>query len=195
MRKIGYIRVSSEDQNLARQKQQLQEIGMDIIFEEKISGATMNRLELQNMLKEIKSGDVIYVTDLTRITRSTHDLFLLIDLIRGKKAYLKSLKDTWLDLSEENPYSQFLITIMAGVNQLERDLIRMRQREGIEIAKREGKFKGRVKKYHNNHAGMNYALKLYQESEMTVKQICEITNISRASIYRKLLEIKGLESF
>jgi len=195
MRKIGYIRVSSEDQNLARQKQQLQEIGMDIIFEEKISGATMNRLELQNMLKEIKSGDVIYVTDLTRITRSTHDLFLLIDLIRGKKAYLKSLKDTWLDLSEENPYSQFLITIMAGVNQLERDLIRMRQREGIEIAKREGKFKGRVKKYHNNHAGMNYALKLYQEGEMTVKQICEITNISRASIYRKLLEIKGLESF
>lgn len=131
---------------------------------------------------------------LTRITRSTHDLFLLIDLIRGKKAYLKSLKDTWLDLSEENPYSQFLITIMAGVNQLERDLIRMRQREGIEIAKREGKFKGRVKKYHNNHAGMNYALKLYQEGEMTVKQICEITNISRASIYRKLLEIKGLDS-
>ena len=195
MRKIGYIRVSSEDQNLARQKQQLQEIGMDIIFEEKISGATMNRLELQNMLKEIKSGDVIYVTDLTRITRSTHDLFLLIDLIRGKKAYLKSLKDTWLDLSEENPYSQFLITIMAGVNQLERDLIRMRQREGIEIAKREGKFKGRVKKYHNNHAGMNYALKLYQDGEMTVKQICEITNISRASIYRQLLEIKGLESF
>ena len=84
---------------------------------------------------------------------------------------------------------------MAGVNQLERDLIRMRQREGIEIAKREGKFKGRVKKYHNNHAGMNYALKLYQDGEMTVKQICEITNISRASIYRKLLEIKGLESF
>ena len=194
MRKIGYIRGSSEDQNLARQKQQLLEIGMDIIFEEKISGATMNRLELQNMLKEIKSGDVIYVTDLTRITRSTHDLFLLIDLIRGKKAYLKSLKDTWLDLSEENPYSQFLITIMAGVNQLKRDLIRMRQREGIEIAKREGKFKGRVKKYHNNHAGMNYALKLYQEGKMTVKQICEITNISRASIYRKLLEIKGLDS-
>ncbi|MGL5057099.1 MAG: recombinase family protein [Fusobacteriaceae bacterium] len=194
MRKIGYIRVSSEDQNLARQKKQLLEIGMDIIFEEKISGATMNRLELQNMLKEIKCGDVIYVTDLTRITRSTHDLFSLIDFIRTKRANLKSLKDTWLNLDEDNPYSQFLITIMAGVNQLERDLIRMRQREGIEIAKREGKFKGRVKKYHNNHAGMNYALKLYREGEMTVKQICEITNISRASIYRKLIEIKGVDS-
>ncbi|MGL4862624.1 MAG: helix-turn-helix domain-containing protein [Cetobacterium sp.] len=61
---------------------------------------------------------------------------------------------------------------MARINQLERDLIRMRQRKG--------KFKERVKKYHNNHAGMNYVLKLYQEGEMTVKQICEIINISRA---------------
>ncbi|MGL6023743.1 MAG: recombinase family protein [Cetobacterium sp.] len=85
--------MSSEDQNLARQKKQLLEIGMDIIFEEKISGATMNRLELQNMLKEIKCGDVIYVTDLTRITRSTHDLFSLIDFIRTKRANLKSLKE------------------------------------------------------------------------------------------------------
>lgn len=190
MRKIGYVRVSSENQNLGRQLQQLEEIGMDMIFKEKISAATTERRELQNMLAELKSGDTIYVTDLTRITRSTQDLFLLIDEIRGKKALLKSLKDTWLDLSEENPYSQFLITVMAGVNQLERDLIRMRQKEGIELAKKEGKFKGRAKKYHGNHAGMKHALKLYEDGQMTVKQICEITNISRASIYRKILENK-----
>ncbi|MEN1761753.1 helix-turn-helix domain-containing protein, partial [Anoxynatronum sibiricum] len=72
--------------------------------------------------------------------------------------------------------------------QLERDLIRMRQSEGIELAKKEGKYKGRVKKYHQNHAGMNYAVKLYQEGEMTVNQICDITNVSRASLYRKLSE-------
>ncbi|GAF23274.1 resolvase [Bacillus sp. JCM 19047] len=111
-----------------------------------------------------------------------------LDNIRSKKANLKSLKDTWLDLSEENPYSQFLITVMTGVNQLERDLIRMRQREGIELAKKEGKFKGRLKKYHKNHAGMNYAVKLYKEGGMTVDLICEITNISRSSLYRKLSE-------
>ncbi|WP_244323920.1 helix-turn-helix domain-containing protein, partial [Enterococcus gallinarum] len=111
-----------------------------------------------------------------------------IDLIRRKKASLKSLKDTWLDLSEDNPYSQFLITVMAGVNQLERDFIRMRQREGIELAKKEGKFKGRLKKYHKNHAGMKYAVKLYKEGGMTVNQICEITNVSRASLYRRLSE-------
>lgn len=188
MRKIGYIRVSSTSQNPSRQFQQLNEIGMDIIFEEKASGATKDREHLKKMLEDLQEGDIIYVADLTRITRSTKDLFELIDYIRSKKANLKSLKDTWLDLSEDNPYSQFLITIMAGVNQLEQDLIRMRQREGIELAKKEGKFKGRLKKYHKNHAGMNYAVKLYKEGNMTVNKICEITNVSRASLYRKLSE-------
>ena len=188
IRKIGYIRVSSTSQNPSRQFQQLNEIGMDIIFEEKVSGAAKDREQLQKMLEDLQEGDIIYVTDLTRITRSTQNLFELIDLIRRKKASLKSLKDTWLDLSEDNPYSQFLITVMAGVNQLERDLIRMRQREGIELAKKEGKFKGRLKKYHKNHAGMKYAVKLYKEGGMTVNQICEITNVSRASLYRRLSE-------
>lgn len=119
LKKIGYVRVSSTSQNTSSQFRQLNEIGMDIIYEEKISGATKDREQLQKMLEDLQEGDIIYVTDLTRITRSTQDLFELIDLIRNKKASLKSLKDTWLDLSEDNPYSQFLITVMAGVNQLE----------------------------------------------------------------------------
>ena len=192
MRKIGYIRVSSLDQNPARQLQQLNEVGMDVIFEEKESGATQDRPELQKMLKELREDDIIYVSDLTRITRSTRDLFELVDYIKQKKANLKSLKDSWLDLSEENPYSQFLMTVMGGVNQLERDLIRMRQREGIDLAKKEGKYRGRVKKYHHKHAGINYAVKLYQEGKMTVKQICEITNVSRSALYRRLSELDNI---
>jgi DNA invertase Pin-like site-specific DNA recombinase len=191
MRKIGYVRVSSVDQNPARQLQQLNELGMDVIFQEKISGATQERPELKNMLSFLEEGDTIFVTDLTRITRSTRDLFELVDEIKSKKANLKSLKDTWLDLSEDNPYSNFLITVMGGVNQLERDLIRMRQREGIDLAIKEGKYKGRVKKYHQKHAGINYAVKLYNEGEMTVNQICEITSVSRSALYRRLRELKG----
>lgn len=191
MRKIGYVRVSSVDQNPARQLKQLEEIGMDILFQEKVSGATQDRPELKMMMSELQNEDTIYVTDLTRITRSTRDLFELVDEIKGKGANLKSLKDTWLDLSENNPYSQFLMTVMGGVNQLERDLIRMRQREGIELAKKEGKYKGRVKKYHKNHAGMKHALELYEKGGMTVKQICEITSISPASFYRRLKEYKN----
>ncbi|EAC6628829.1 recombinase family protein, partial [Listeria monocytogenes] len=102
MKKIGYVRVSSTSQNPSSQFRQLNEIGMDIIYEEKISGATKDREQLQKMLEDLQEGDIIYVTDLTRITRSTQDLFELIDLIRNKKASLKSLKDTWLDLSEDN---------------------------------------------------------------------------------------------
>ncbi|TKH14970.1 recombinase family protein, partial [Bacillus wiedmannii] len=71
MRKIGYVRVSSVDQNPKRQLQQMEEIGVDIIYQEKVSGANQDRPELQNMLGDLKEGDIIYVTDLTRITRST----------------------------------------------------------------------------------------------------------------------------
>ncbi|WP_043014324.1 recombinase family protein, partial [Clostridium perfringens] len=161
MMKLGYVRVSSQDQNEERQIRQLNEIGMDFIYKEKVSGATINREKLNELINNLKAGDTIYVTDLTRITRSTKDLFLLIEKIKSKDANLKSLKDTWIDLSESNPYSDFLITVMAGVNQLERDLIKMRQKEGIEIAKSQGKYKGRLKKYNKNHEGMNYAIKLY----------------------------------
>lgn len=188
MRKIGYARVSSQSQNEERQLKQLNEIGMDIIYKETTSGANMDREELQKMLEELQPQDTIYVTDLTRITRSTRDLFVLIDKIKSKGANLKSINDKWLDLSEDNPYSHFLITVMAGVNQLERDLLKMRQREGIEIAKAQGKYKGRVKKYHKDHEGMKHAMKLYREGEMTVKQICEITCVSRTALYARLKE-------
>lgn len=186
MRKLGYIRVSSEGQNTARQKEQLQSLNLDQIYEEKISGATMDRKELQKLLSELQPGDTIYVTDLTRITRSTKDLFFLIEEIKEKQALLVSLKDTWLDLSDENPYSDFLLTVMAGVNQLERDLIRMRQKEGIALAKKEGKFKGRLTRYTENHEGLRYALDLYDGGEMTVKKICAITHVSKSTLYRAL---------
>lgn len=75
---------------------------------------------------------------------------------------------------------------MAGVNQLERDLIRMRQREGIDLAKQEGKYLGRVKKYHSTHTGMNHAVQFYKEGNMTEKKICEITNVSRVDHFIRL---------
>ena len=187
MRKIGYIRVSSDSQNPARQIEQLNNIGMDIIYEEKISGANTNRSELKKMLEELKLGDEIYVTDLTRITRSSQDLFKLISEIKEKKGNLKSLKDTWLDLSEDSPYSDFLITIMFEVNQLERDLIRMRQQEGIEIAKQMDKYKRRVKNIMK--VIQEGIVKLYEERKFSVKEIYKVINISRSSLYRKLQDI------
>src|SRR5699024_1876607 len=111
MRKIGYVRVSSVEQNPARQYQQLKEMGMARIYEERLSGASQKRPELKNILEDLEVGDTMFVTDLTRITRSTRYLFELVDDIKQKEAYLKSLKDIWLDLSENNPYSEFLMTV------------------------------------------------------------------------------------
>jgi DNA invertase Pin-like site-specific DNA recombinase len=184
----GYARVSSAEQNAARQVKQLVEAGCEIILEEKLSGATTDRPQLQKMLADLKSGDVVIVSDLTRISRSSRDLFDLVDLIKQKGASLKSLKDTWLDTTSDNPYSAFLLTVMAGVSQLERDLIKQRQAEGVALAKERGKYRGRIKKYGEKQAGMNHALELYNGGKYTVKEICEITKVSRSAFYRELKE-------
>jgi len=190
----GYARVSTKEQNLDRQLKQLNDSGCDKIFEEKISGATTERPELQNMLSILQPGDKIIVSDLTRISRSSKDLFELIEIIKEKGAALKSLKDIWLDMTEDNPYSTFLLTVMAGVNQLERDITRMRQKEGIAIAKDKGRYVGRIKKYHDKHAGMNHAIELYQAGRHTIKEISEITNVSKSALYRKLATLKDKQS-
>lgn len=90
MRKIGYVRVSSQTQNEERQLKQLNKVGMDVIYREKISGETLERKELNKMFDNLQKEDVIFVTDLTRITRSTKDLFLLIDKVKSKGGKLKS---------------------------------------------------------------------------------------------------------
>jgi len=182
----GYARVSSVDQNEGRQIKPLKESGCEKIFTEKISGATMERPELQKMLNLLQPGDIIIVSDLTRISRSSRDLFDLVEIIKNRGASLKSLKDTWLDTTTDNPYSTFLLTIMAGVSQLERDLIKQRQAEGVTLAKEAGKYKGRTKKYIESHPGMNHAAELYKTGKYTVKQICQITNVSRSAFYRAI---------
>ncbi len=174
---LGYARVSTQEQNLARQLKQLNDYGCDYIFEEKTSGATTDRSELLRMLDNLCESDIVVVTDLTRISRSTQDLFKLIETIKGKGASIKSIKDTWLDTTSENPYSTFLLTVMAGVNQLERDLIRMRQREGIELAKERGVYKGRPKKYDDDNPNMEHALDLLANREtnkFTVKRYVKL---------------------
>lgn len=191
---IGYARVSTQEQNLARQLKQLSDYGCDHVYEEKTSGATTNREELQLMLDNLKEGDTIVVTDLTRISRSTKDLFELIEVIKSKGASIKSIKDTWLDTTSDNPYSTFLLTVMAGVNQLERDLLKMRQREGIDLAKQRGVYKGRPKKYGDKNPKMEHALELLtnrEENGYTVKKICEVTGVSRTVLYERAKE-KGI---
>ena len=179
---IGYIRVSTEEQNLDRQIDQLIAAGVDsrMIYKEKASGTIRNRPELERMLSELHPGDVIYITDLTRLSRSTKDLLELIDEVKSKGAALKSLKDTWLDTTENNPYSQFLLTVMAGLSQLERDLTSTRVKEGLEAAARRGRKGGRPSKQNEKK---EVVLALYN-SNMKVSDIVKQTGLSRSTVNR-----------
>ena len=194
MRKISYIRVSSEKQNTARQRKALKEAGCTISYEEKISGKNTNRPQLQEMLNALEAGDVVIVHEISRLSRSVKDLLLIVEQIKEKGASLKSLNEAWLDTSNDNPMNDFLLNIFGSLAQLERGLTLQRQREGIDIAKREGKFKGRkleVTEGGKKAEKATQAITWYKEGK-SVRYICKTLSIGTGTLYR-LLEREGLK--
>ena len=179
---LGYARVSTIDQNLDRQLDALKEYGVDerLIYREKITGTKRDRPELSRMLNEMQEGDTVVICDLTRISRSTKDMLDIIEKIRGKGAYIKSLKDTWLDTTSGNPYSQFLLVIMSGLSQLERDLISQRTKEGLKAAKARGRKGGRPS-IQNKHKDAVMAM---YSNKMKISEIASEIKISRSTVKR-----------
>lgn len=108
---IGYKRVSTQNQKLDRQTDLLNEYGVERIFEEKITGTKRERQELNKMLDMLREGDIVIVAELTRLSRSTKDLFEIVETIEKKGASIKSLKETWLDTT--TPQGKLLFTIFA----------------------------------------------------------------------------------
>lgn len=190
----GYARVSTIEQNLERQIQALKEANCQEIFMDKFSGATLERPELKKLFKKLKAGDTIIIVDLTRFSRSTMDLFTLIEELKQKGCFLKSIKDTWLDFSKENPFSTLLLTIFAGISQFERDMIRQRQSEGIAIAKQKGIYKGRPTQFTEKNPKLSHALELYKGGGYTVKEVCMVTGISEATFYRNWRKLLAKEA-
>lgn len=131
---VGYVRVSSADQNEARQ---VEAIGpVDRLFSEKVSGRTTNRAQLQEMLAYVREGDTVKVKSPDRLARSTTDLLGLVEQLRAKGVAVEFVDDP--ALNTDNPTGEFMLTILAAVAQLERATLRERQAEGIAIAKRKG---------------------------------------------------------
>ncbi len=178
---LGYARVSTEGQNLSRQLDQLTAANCERIYQEKVTGAKKERPELDKMLDNLRSGDTIIISELTRLSRSTRDLFQLVDMIEKKGANIKSLKETWVDTT--TPQGKFMFTIIAGLSQFERDLIAQRTKEGLESARARGRCGGRPKK---NKSIIERALKLYYSKEHSLKEIKEMTGVSKTSLYRYL---------
>lgn len=177
--KIGYARVSTHDQNLDRQIDQLKACGCERIYQEKITGTKKDRPELDRLLDTLRAGDTIIITELTRLSRSTKDLFQLVEVIEKAGANIKSLKESWLDTT--TPQGKLMFTIFAGISQFERDLISQRTKEGLEAARARGRKGGRPGK---DNKDIKIALKMYESKQYSISEITEATGISRTSLYR-----------
>ncbi|MDT0150415.1 recombinase family protein [Priestia aryabhattai] len=186
--KYGYTRISHRSQNLSRQTQSLTEYGVDELYEEIQSGRDDSRPVFQQLLQKLQPHDVIVIHSLDRLMRSTIHLLKVVNELREKEVGLVSLNEPWLDISGENPQSEFLLTIFAAVAQLERQNTLVRQREGIEIAKLKGDVQfGRPKK---NRKKIDHAIQLHREKKHTVKEIEQITGVSKSTLYRELAKEK-----
>lgn len=139
---IAYVRVSSVDQNEARQVESLQKFDIDKWFIEKASGKDTKRPKLQEMLEYIREDDVVYVLEFSRLGRSTADLLSIVKQIEDLGAKFISVKENF---DTTTPAGRLQMTMMAAIAEFEREMILERQREGIAIAKRAGKYKGRKK--------------------------------------------------
>lgn len=182
---IAYIRVSSIDQNEARQVEALKGYGIDRYYIEKISGKNLNRPKLQEMLDYVREGDTIYIMDFSRISRSVKDLLDLLDRLEAKGVRLVSIKEA---LDTNTPTGRLMLTMIGAINEFERANIKERQAEGIAIAKKEGKYKGRKKKEVSPAFIEGY--NKYLNRELSKSQLALELNVSRPTLDKLIKEYK-----
>jgi DNA invertase Pin-like site-specific DNA recombinase len=176
---IGYARVSTQEQNLDRQIDQLIEAGCEKIFKEKVTGTKSERAELGKMMEQLRSGDTVIITELTRLSRGTKDLFNLVEYIEKNGANIKSLKENWLDTT--TPQGKLMFTIFAGLSQFERDLISQRTKEGLQSARARGRKGGRPPKKKDK---VELALKMYVDKKYSISEIINATGLGKTTLYR-----------
>lgn len=180
--KIGYVRVSTAEQNTARQEVLMEQLGVERVFIDRISGKSTDRPALQQMMNFVRENDIVVVESISRFARNTKDLLDLVEQLHIKNVQFISQKE---QLDTDTPAGKFMLTIFGAVSELERDYIRQRQREGIDIAKAEGKYKGRPPKRLDNFENV-----YLQWKDKTITAVCasKLLNISRGSFYRKVNE-------
>ena len=176
---VGYIRVSSIEQNTKSQKELLKNVGMDKVFEEKISGKNAKRPELQAMLEYVREGDTVYVKDLSRLARNTKDLLNIVEYLTNKGVALKSIKE---NIDTSTNFGKLMITFLAAIYEFERANLLERQRDGIAVAKMQGKYKGRKKVAKPDNFDEVY--RKWQKREIKSSVAIRELNISEYALYK-----------
>lgn len=182
--KVAYVRVSTVDQNEARQREALEVYGIEKWFTEKVSGKDANRPKLQEMLDFVREGDTIYIHDFSRLARSTKDLLSIVDTLTAKGVHLHSNKE---NLDTTTPTGKLMLTMIAAINEFERANLLERQREGIEIAKREGKYMGR-KEVTIDDEVFTEAYGRYMKREITKSALAQELGVSRPTLDKLIKE-------
>ena len=184
---LAYIRVSSEAQNEARQEEALSKYFPDKVFMEKVSGKSMkDRVKLNEMLNYAREGDTIVVHDFSRLARSTKDLLAILDICNEKKVNLISNKE---NLDTSTPTGKLMVTMLAAIYEFERENIKERQAEGIEVAKKNGKYKGGHKKKIDEDK-YQYLKNKYFLREINKREFAEKLGVSAPTLRRILSEEK-----
>ena len=184
----GYARVSSTTQNLGTQVAQLTAYGCQKIFQEKLSERSLkHRTQFSALLERLTMGDTVVVTKLDRFTRSTQDAFNTMATLTewGVSLVVLNMGGDVVDTS--TAIGKLLITVLTGIAEFEADVIKERQLEGVAAAKARGVYNGRPRTYTAHHKGLAHALELLaarDRNHLTVNDICAMTQVSRATLYR-----------
>ena len=183
--KVGYVRCSTAEQNEARQMKMMEEHNIEKVFVDKASGKNMERENFKAMMAFIREGDSVTVESISRIARSTRDLLSIVATFSEKGVEFISLKE---NLDTTTPQGRFMLTVFAALAELERESILERQREGIEIAKAEGKYLGR-KPIAINEAKFRSVCARWRNGEITATAAMREVNLKPNTFYRRVKEL------
>ncbi|MEN6622816.1 MAG: recombinase family protein [Smithella sp.] len=184
---IGYARVSTDDQNLDLQRDALKQAGCERIMEDRISGAKAERPGLQEALGYARSGDIFVVWRLDRLSRSLKDLIEMITLLESKGIGLMSLHES---INTTSSSGKLIFHIFGALAEFERNLIRERTNAGLSAARARGRKGGRPQALTSDKR--NLAIKLYEEKNHTINQICQMMGISKPTLYKYITVAKNI---
>lgn len=186
--KVGYVRVSTAEQNEARQEVLMEQLEVEKIFIDKLSGKNMDRPGLRQMLDFVREGDTLVVESISRLSRSVQDFLFITDELRQKKVGFISQKENF-DFS--TPTGQMMMQIFAVLAEFERKQMRERQMEGIRIAREQGKYKGRTPK---ELPDFEKLCEEYKDGKRSATSICRKLGISRSTFYARLKALQKAQN-